>query len=104
MRQLLDQQYESIFRHELEESKCRKARAIVANLRKILDKQYYDSGRWKCDQSITGAHHWIICYDTQECKYCHETRKVTVFSRGYNYYTREEIKKAFEINDNNKNS
>jgi hypothetical protein len=40
------------------------------------NKEYIDSGRWKCDESPSGAHHWIIIHDQMTCKHCAENRKV----------------------------
>ena len=45
---------------------------------KVIDKEYIDSGSWKCDKSPSGAHHWIINEDQMECKYCKENRRVLV--------------------------
>ncbi len=42
----------------------------------VVNKEYFDSLRWKCDKSPSGAHHWIIKYDQMTCKYCREIRQV----------------------------
>jgi len=43
-----------------------------------LDKEYLDGGTWKCVDSPTGAHHWIITNTKHgkdmKCKYCPEIR------------------------------
>ena len=45
------------------------------------DKQYMESGSWRCSDSPTGTHHWIITrVKTGEiitCKYCKETRRLS---------------------------
>ncbi len=40
------------------------------------NQEYLDSGKWKCDKSPRGAHHWIIKYDQMTCKYCAQTRQI----------------------------
>ena len=44
------------------------------------DKAYYESGKWKCDKSSTGAHHWLEVDRTEApglfyCKYCYDVRR-----------------------------
>jgi len=50
------------------------ARNSVSNA--TMNKEYIDSGRWKCAISPTGAHHWIVIRDQMTCKHCSEKRKV----------------------------
>jgi hypothetical protein len=45
------------------------------------NKDYIDSGKWKCNKSPGGAHHWIIRYDQMTCKYCREIRQILVTSQ-----------------------
>ena len=45
---------------------------------KALNKEYIDSGRWKCNKSPSGAHYWIIIHDQMKCKHCNEHRQVLV--------------------------
>jgi hypothetical protein len=47
----------------------------------VSNKEYFDSLRWKCEKSPSGAHHWIIKYDQMTCKYCTETRPILVTSQ-----------------------
>ncbi len=42
------------------------------------NQEYLDSGKWKCDKSPGGAHHWIIKYDQMTCKYCTQTRQISL--------------------------
>ena len=54
------------------------------------DKDYNDSGRWKCSKSPTGAHHWIEAKvgeaepGTFVCKYCFEVSKRVITFSPYN--------------------
>jgi hypothetical protein len=41
-----------------------------------MNKEYFDSGNWKCDKSPSGAHHWIIIQPHMKCKYCKDKRQV----------------------------
>ena len=43
---------------------------------KAADIEYFESGRWKCHKSPTGAHHSAITGKTMKCKYCGEKRDV----------------------------
>ena len=45
---------------------------------KFDDKEYLESGRWKCEKSSTGAHHWIIVGKKAECKYCLELKHLNI--------------------------
>jgi len=38
--------------------------------------EYKESGSWKCQESPTGAHHWIIKDKKAKCDYCSEIRKL----------------------------
>lgn len=48
-----------------------------------LNREYVSSGRWKCDKSPTGAHHWVRLTHTTRlleggyfnCKYCNDVRR-----------------------------
>ena len=42
------------------------------------NKEYIDSGSWKCDKSPGGAHYWIISRDQMTCKHCTENRQIVV--------------------------
>jgi hypothetical protein len=35
------------------------------------NREYIESNRWKCNQSPSGAHYWIIRSQEMTCKYCH---------------------------------
>lgn len=40
-------------------------------------EEYYESGRWKCDESPTGAHRWNPLYrgaEAWQCVYCESYR------------------------------
>ncbi len=37
--------------------------------------EYIESDRWKCNESPTKAHHWIISGKGIVCKYCSETKE-----------------------------
>lgn len=41
-----------------------------------LNRDYIDSGNWKCAKSPSGAHHWIIFQSQMTCKHCTESRQV----------------------------
>jgi hypothetical protein len=43
-----------------------------------MDRDYVDSGNWKCGKSPTGAHHWVISQSEMTCKHCTETRQVVL--------------------------
>ena len=45
---------------------------------KINDKTYLESGRWKCEKSPSGAHHWIIKDGKTKCKYCLSIRQLSI--------------------------
>jgi hypothetical protein len=51
-------------------------RNLTSNIAK--NKEYIDSGVWKCGKSPSGAHHWIISQDYMICKYCNDNRQVLV--------------------------
>ena len=40
----------------------------------VADKEYFESGRWKCAKSPTGRHDWLIEHTVDRligtCKYC----------------------------------
>lgn len=42
-----------------------------------LDREYVRSGRWKCDKSPTGAHHWVERSPNGIfiCKWCFDVRR-----------------------------
>ena len=35
-----------------------------------VNQEYIESDRWKCNESPTRAHHWIILNKIGHCKYC----------------------------------
>jgi len=47
---------------------------------RIVDKKYLESGSWKCSDSPTGAHHWIIkrikTGKIMICKYCKNLQRL----------------------------
>ena len=60
-------------------------------VRIIIDKEYVESGVWKCDKSPTGAHHWeeLTSDNTRGlfyCIHCYDVKKFPI--------TWEEAKKA----------
>ncbi len=42
------------------------------------EKEYINSGRWKCVKSPHGAHHWIVQQNEMVCRYCQEIKPVTM--------------------------
>ena len=40
------------------------------------DKEYLESGNWKCSKSPSKAHYWLISDGDMKCKYCSEVRDV----------------------------
>ena len=40
------------------------------------DDEYAKSGRWKCKDSSSGAHYWIVSGNEMKCKYCSQVRQV----------------------------
>lgn len=38
-------------------------------------KDYIESGCWKCPNSPTGAHHWVLHDIFWVCKYCGDVRR-----------------------------
>ena len=40
------------------------------------DEIYVKSGKWKCSNSPTGAHHWLIKGREMSCGYCNKVRKL----------------------------
>ena len=56
--------------------KVRSLMPIIAR----ADKDYYERGEWMCDDSPTGAHHWIeVDKDGVKvflCKYCRKVREL----------------------------
>lgn len=40
---------------------------------------YVQSGRWKCEQSPTGAHYWIGDSRMIKCKYCGKEQKIVEY-------------------------
>jgi len=44
---------------------------------KSLDKKYIESESWKCEDSPTGAHHWIEIHGKgiYQCKWCEEVKE-----------------------------
>ncbi|MDD5704151.1 MAG: hypothetical protein PHU23_19125 [Dehalococcoidales bacterium] len=49
----------------------------------VGEKEYIDSGSWKCSQSPSGAHHWIIEHNQMTCKHCQNIRQLT--NTAFNY-------------------
>jgi hypothetical protein len=41
------------------------------------NKEFISSGRWKCEQSPSGAHHWIIISYEMTCKYCNNRKSAS---------------------------
>jgi len=58
------------------------SRKVTSNLSSHIfnaDRKYVESGRWKCKESPTGAHHWVELESGKfTCKYCLESRVITV--------------------------
>ncbi len=48
---------------------------IITENGKVREKEYIESGRWKCAKSPTGAHHWHITEDQMVCIHCKENRR-----------------------------
>ena len=42
------------------------------------NKEYIDSGAWKCSESPRGAHHWIVYKENMVCKHCKLKRPVSL--------------------------
>ena len=44
---------------------------------RTVDRLYLEQGRWKCEKSPTGAHHWIefVGVGKFRCIYCHAIRR-----------------------------
>jgi hypothetical protein len=40
------------------------------------DKEYLISGRWKCEKSPSGAHHWMVARYEMTCRYCNDNRQM----------------------------
>ena len=36
--------------------------------------QYLAEGQWRCSQSPTEAHYWVVVSQGMTCKYCSESR------------------------------
>ncbi len=47
----------------------------------VSNKEYFDSLRWKCDMSPSGAHYWIIKDEQMTCKYCRKSRQIATPSQ-----------------------
>jgi hypothetical protein len=47
------------------------------------DKEYFNSERWKCGKSPSGAHYWIIHAYQMTCKYCDEKKLANATSYGW---------------------
>ena len=47
------------------------------------NKEYIESGRWKCDKSPGGAHHWIIGNHQMTCKYCNCSKQADTSGPGW---------------------
>ena len=60
----------------------------ATNFTKLRDKEYFESNRWVCKLSPTGAHIWSISEGTQRCKHCLEVRKVNVYKSNSELYNR----------------
>ena len=43
-----------------------------------MDRDYIDSGNWKCVKSPTGAHHWIVSQNQMTCRHCKKSRQVVL--------------------------
>jgi hypothetical protein len=50
---------------------------------KAKEREYIDSGSWRCDKSPSGAHHWIVIGDQMNCKHCNINRQVSVPPQPY---------------------
>jgi len=51
---------------------------------------YIESGRWKCEDSPTGAHHWVqLAGDVFKCKHCKNYRLLSnSFSRSHQFVSK----------------
>jgi hypothetical protein len=50
--------------------------------------EYLKGTSWKCLNSPSGAHHWMIGNETI-CKYCHEVKQLEIIQpHGYNVFHR----------------
>jgi hypothetical protein len=47
------------------------------------NQEFLSSERWKCSQSPSGAHHWIIHSIEMTCKYCKASKPVSPRSVGW---------------------
>jgi hypothetical protein len=46
------------------------------------NREYIESNRWKCNQSPSGAHHWIISGQRMTCKYCSCDKQLNTTASG----------------------
>jgi hypothetical protein len=47
------------------------------------NREYIESGRWKCDKSPSGAHYWLIHQQQMTCKYCNSYKEVNATGSGW---------------------
>jgi hypothetical protein len=47
------------------------------------NEEYLTSGRWKCEKSPSGAHHWIILQNEMTCRYCECSKQVVPGGTGH---------------------
>ena len=51
---------------------------MVNKMLSVFDKEYVDGGTWKCEDSPSGAHHWMIkkakSGKDMKCKHCLKIR------------------------------
>jgi hypothetical protein len=40
------------------------------------DKEYLASGRWKCEKSPSGAHHWVVQSYEMTCRFCNDIKEI----------------------------
>ena len=53
-----------------------------------LDKEYIASNRWVCESSPTGAHHWVVYGNVQECRICGKKVNLDVYKSSSKLYNR----------------
>jgi hypothetical protein len=56
---------------------------VPRSIKVIENQEFIASERWKCNQSPSGAHHWIIDYLRMTCKYCNSSKPVNTNSFGW---------------------
>lgn len=72
----------------------------------LIDKEYIKSGVWKCNESPTGAHHWVELAKTQKlasqgyfvCIHCNDVSKFPIHWEQVNPLSRKQagINAVFE--------